>query len=168
MPFSPRRNGAASTDSRPRLYAASERFWSEWPAARRIVEESDLGLLSGLLGLASDVDVEGVRRDLEPILIPNEEVDLAFSVVRDLIVFTSHRLILIDKQGMTGRKRDIHSIPYRSITMFSVETAGSFDADAELTIWISSQASPITRQLSRGSNVAGIQRALAIGSLERK
>jgi hypothetical protein len=130
--------------------------------------ESDMGLLSGLLGLASDVDIDSVRRDLEPILIPNEEVDLAFSVVRDLIVFTSHRLILVDKQGMTGRKREIHSIPYRSITMFSVETAGSFDADAELTLWISSQANPITRQLSRGANVVGIQRALAIGSLERK
>jgi hypothetical protein len=127
-----------------------------------------MGFLSGLLGLASDVDVEDVRRDLEPILIPNEEIDLAFAIVRDLMVFTSHRLILVDKQGMTGRKREIHTVPYRSITMFSVETAGSFETDAELTIWISSQGSPITRQLSRASNVAGIQRALATGVLTRK
>ena len=127
-----------------------------------------MGLLSGLLGLASDVDVEGVRRDLEPILVQDEEIDLAFSIVRDLMVFTSHRLILVDKQGVTGRKREIHSIPYRSITMFSLETAGSFDTDAELTIWISSQGTPVTRQLSRSSNVAGIQRALATGVLQRK
>jgi hypothetical protein len=127
-----------------------------------------MGLLSGLLGLASDVDIEDVRRDLEPILIPSEEIHLAFAIVRDLMVFSSHRLILIDKQGVTGRKREVHSIPYRSVTMFSVETAGSFETDAELTIWISSQAAPVTRQLSRSSNVAGIQRALASGVLERK
>lgn len=127
-----------------------------------------MGLLSGLLGLASDVDVDAVRRDLEPMLLPNEEIDLAFAVVRDLIIFTSHRLILVDKQGMTGRKREIHSIPYRSVTMFSVETAGTFDADAELRIWISSQSAPLTRELSRGSNLSGIQRALAEGVLGRK
>ena len=127
-----------------------------------------MGLLSGLLGLASDVDVEAVRRDLEPMLLPNEEIDLAFAVVRDLIIFTSHRLILVDKQGMTGRKREIHSIPYRSVTMFSVETAGTFETDAELRIWISSQSSPLVRELSRGSNLSGIQRALAEGVLGRK
>ncbi|GGD41143.1 PH domain-containing protein [Aureimonas glaciei] len=127
-----------------------------------------MGLLSGLLGLASDVDVEAVRRDLEPMLLPNEEIDLAFAVVRDLIIFTSHRLILVDKQGMTGRKREIHSIPYRSVTMFSVETAGTFETDAELRIWISSQSAPLTRELSRGSNLSGIQRALAQGVLGRK
>ena len=127
-----------------------------------------MGLLSGLLGLASDVDVADVRRDLEPMLVPSEEIDLAFAILRDLMVFTTHRLILVDKQGMTGRKRDYHSIPYRSITMFSVETAGSFETDAELKIWISSQGIPLSRKISRSSNLSGIQRALAEGVLGRK
>jgi hypothetical protein len=127
-----------------------------------------MGLFSGLLGLASDVDVAAVRRDLEPILLPEEEVDLAFSVIRDLFVFTSHRLILVDKQGVTGRKREYVSLPYRSITMFSVENAGTFDTDSELKIWISSQGTPLTKTLSRGTNMTGIQQALAKGVLGRK
>lgn len=127
-----------------------------------------MGLLSGLLGLAGDVDVEKVADDLDPILIPSEEVDLAFQIVRDLMVFTDRRLILVDKQGMTGRKRTYHSIPYRSITMFALETAGSFDAEAELRIWISSQDEPLVRELSRSSNVSGIQKALAEGVLGRR
>lgn len=127
-----------------------------------------MGLLSGLLGLASDVDVGGLQRDLAPILVPSEEIDLAFQVVRDVIVFTTHRLILVDKQGMTGHKREYLSIPYRSITMFSVETAGTFETDAELKIWISSQAAPLVKQLSRLANISGIQRALAEGVLGRK
>ncbi|WP_373756507.1 PH domain-containing protein, partial [Streptococcus ferus] len=63
-----------------------------------------MGLFSGLLGNASQKDVEKVERQLEAILIPDERVELAFSLVRDLIVFTEYRLILVDKQGMTGKK----------------------------------------------------------------
>jgi hypothetical protein len=124
-----------------------------------------MGLLSGLFGLASDLDVDEVKRELEPILIPEEEVELAFALVRDQIVFTDRRIVFIDKQGMTGRKRDYLSLPYRSIKMFSVETAGSFDADAEMRLWVSGEAEPIKRELSRGSNVSGIQKALAKGVL---
>ena len=125
-----------------------------------------MGLLSGLLGLTSDVDVDDVRGELEPVLIPNEEIELAFQVVRDLFVFTDLRLIIVDKQGMTGRKRQIQSLPYRAITMFSIETAGHFDVDSELTLWINGQP-PLVRQLSRRSDIAGIQKALAHGVLDR-
>ncbi|MEF2552249.1 PH domain-containing protein [Aurantimonas sp. A2-1-M11] len=126
-----------------------------------------MGLLSGLMGLSSDADVEAVEADLAPILLPDEPVELAFQVVRDLLVFTDLRLIMVDKQGMTGRKRHIQSLPYRSITMFAIETAGSFDADSEMTLWVSGQP-PITRPLSRRADIAGIQRALAQGVLARK
>ena len=37
--------------------------------------------------------------------MPNENIDLAFKLVRDLIVFTDYRLIVVDKQGITGKSR---------------------------------------------------------------
>lgn len=64
--------------------------------------------------------------------MPGEQVTLAFSLIRDLIVFTEFRLILVDKQGVTGKKTSYKSLPYRSISRFSVETSGHFDLDAEL------------------------------------
>ena len=64
-----------------------------------------MGLLSGLMGNASQKNVDKVERDLEDILVPGEQVTLAFSLIRDLIVFTEFRLILVDKQGVTERKR---------------------------------------------------------------
>ena len=67
---------------------------------------------------------------------------MAFSLVRDLIVFTEYRLVLVDKQGLTGKKVSYRSIPYRSVSRFSVETSGHFDLDAELKIWISSSEAP--------------------------
>ncbi|EAS48500.1 conserved hypothetical protein [Aurantimonas manganoxydans SI85-9A1] len=126
-----------------------------------------MGLISGLMGLSSDADATAIEADLAPILLPGEGVELAFQIVRDLLVFTDLRLIMVDKQGMTGRKRHIQSLPYRSITMFAIETAGSFDTDSEMTLWVSGQ-SPITRPLSRRADIAGIQRALAQGVLARK
>jgi len=126
-----------------------------------------MGLLSGLLGLASDVDTGALARELEPILLPDGTIEIAFQVLRDQMVFTDRRVVLVDKQGMTGRKRAYHSIPYRAITMFSVETAGSFDTDAELRIWVAGQSEPFLQNLSRGTNLSGIQKALASGVLRR-
>lgn len=119
-----------------------------------------MGLLDGLLGNASAVDINEVAEELAPIIGDTESVQQVFKEIRDLYVFTNKRLILIDKQGMTGRKVDYHSIPYRAITQFKVETAGHFDLDAELKIWISGQADPIEKELKKDL-VVGIQKNLA-------
>ncbi|TCD46680.1 PH domain-containing protein [Streptococcus sp. X16XC17] len=125
-----------------------------------------MGIFSGLLGNASQKDNEQVERQLETILVAGERVELAFSLVRDLIVFTERRLILVDRQGMTGKKTSYKSIPYRSISRFTVETSGHFDLDAELKIWISSAMEPAeTLQFKSDKNVVEIQQALAAAVL---
>lgn len=120
-----------------------------------------MGLLSSLLGNASQVDPVELQTELQPVLAPGETINRAFKVFRDLFIFTDHRLILIDKQGLTGAKTAYHTILYRSITQFSVETAGSFDADAELKIWVSGSAVPLTKEFKRGTDIVGIQQHLA-------
>ncbi|HEX7152733.1 MAG TPA: PH domain-containing protein [Thermoanaerobaculia bacterium] len=120
-----------------------------------------MGLLSGLLGNASQADLEDVEKDLERFLAEGEPIEQAFQLIRDLFVFTDRRFILIDKQGITGRKTEYHSIPYRAITHFVVETAGHFDLEAELKIWVSSTPDPIQRTFKRGDAIFEVQRALA-------
>lgn len=125
-----------------------------------------MGLFSGLIGNASQKDSDRVEEQLQDILIPNEQVRLAYSLVRDLIVFTEKRLILVDKQGVTGKKTSYKSIPYRSISRFTVETSGHFDLDAELKIWISSATEPSEiLQFNSDRNVVEIQQALAAAVL---
>lgn len=118
-------------------------------------------MLSGLFGNAAEVNQSNVEQEIGEILVPGEEVVQAYRLVRDLYVFTDKRLILIDKQGLTGSKVEYHSIPYRAITHFSVETAGRFDLDAELKIWISGTSTPIEKEFRKGSNILGVQRTLA-------
>ena len=119
-----------------------------------------MGLLDAILGNASEVDSSEVSEELAPILGTNESVERVFKEVRDMYVFTSSRLILIDKQGLTGRKVEYHSIPYRAITQFKVETAGHFDMDAEFKVWVSGQSEPIEKELNKDT-VVGIQKTLA-------
>jgi hypothetical protein len=120
-----------------------------------------MGLLSRLLGHAPEADIESVENTLEHALADDENVEKAFQLMRDLIIFTNRRMILIDRQGMTGRKTEYHSVPYRAITHFSVESAGTFDLEAELKIWISSTPDPIQKTFSRGQTIFDVQKALA-------
>ena len=89
---------------------------------------------------AQAVDVKDLGKGFMEVLTETEEAVQAFKFRRDLIVFTDRRLILVDKQGMTGKKADYHSIPYRAITHFSVESAGTFDRYADRKIWVSGDA----------------------------
>ena len=120
-----------------------------------------MGLLSGMLGNASEVDIGEIEQELELIVSENEKIERAFKLIRDLFIFTNKRLILVDKQGLTGKKAEYHSIPYKSITHFSVETAGRFDLDAELKIWLSGSHEPITKEFKKDKNIFDIQKNLA-------
>ncbi|MGX1251472.1 hypothetical protein RKD48_003983 [Streptomyces ambofaciens] len=83
-----------------------------------------------------------------------------YLLIRDTILFTDRRLILVDKQGITGKKTEYHSIPYRSITHFAVETAGHFDLDAELKIWLSGSQAPIQKTFTKGVDIYEVQAIL--------
>ncbi|HEO3139268.1 TPA: PH domain-containing protein [Streptococcus agalactiae] len=126
-----------------------------------------MGIFSGLMGNASQMDTDKVENQLSDILISDEQVDLAYTLIRDLIVFTNYRLILVDKQGVTGKKVSYNSISYASISRFTVETSGHFDLDAELKIWISSAIEPAeVLQFKNDRNIVSIQKALATAVLK--
>ena len=118
-------------------------------------------MLQGLFGNAREVSINELQADLNALLATNEKVVRGFKIVRDLFIFTDKRLILIDKQGLTGKKAEYHSIPYKSISHFSVETAGTFDMDAEMKIFISGNMTPFEREFKRGTDIKGVQKTLA-------
>lgn len=120
-----------------------------------------MGLFNGFLGNASEASSKEIEKELELILVEGEQVYKAYKLVRDLFVFTDRRLILVDKQGVTGKKIEYHSLPYKSISHFSVETAGHFDLEAELKIWVSGSQQPLTKEFKKDNNIYDVQRTLA-------
>jgi hypothetical protein len=121
-----------------------------------------MGIFSALLGNAGAVSQEDLIKKYGQLLTDNEEVEMGFKLIRDTFIFTNKRLILVDVQGITGSKTEYKSISYKSITRFSVETAGTFDLDAELKIWVSSELQPsIVKQFTKSVNVYDVQKVLA-------
>ena len=120
-----------------------------------------MGLLDGILGNASKVDSAKTQDEFGQILALGEKVEHAYQLIRDYVVFTDRRLVLIDKQGITGSKIEYHSIPYKSITHFSIETGGTFDLDAELKIWISGTALPVQKRFNKKLSIYEVQGVLA-------
>jgi hypothetical protein len=121
-----------------------------------------MGIFSSLLGNAGTVNNEDLQNDYGRLLIDGEQIELGFKLIRDVFIFTTKRLILIDKQGLTGSKVAYKSISYKSISRFSIETAGTFDLDAELKIWVSSEQNPsIVKQFNKSVNVYDVHQVLA-------
>jgi hypothetical protein len=120
-----------------------------------------VGLLDRLIGNAAEVDAAEMQEEFARILATDERVERAYVLIRDAMLFTNRRLVLVDKQGMTGSKVEYHSLPYRAITHFSIETAGHFDLDADLKIWVSGRAEPFTQQFKRGLSIYAVQSVLA-------
>ena len=83
------------------------------------------------------VNDNAFEKMVAPILVNGEEIVRCFQSIRDGVVFTNKRVIAINVQGLTGKKRDFTSMPYNKIQSFSVETAGAFDLDSELDLWFS-------------------------------
>lgn len=120
-----------------------------------------MGLLSVFTGNATEISAEKLDRLLEELSAPGEVIEKAYQLVRDVIVFTNYRVILIDRQGVTGKKAEVLSIPYGKITKFAKESAGVFDLDAELKIWVGSDPEPLRQQFGRSVNINEVYAVLS-------
>ncbi len=83
------------------------------------------------------VSEDSVVKCISPLLVKGENIIGTYKAIRDFIVFTDKRMITVNIQGVTGKKRDFTTIPYSKIQVFSVETSGHFDMESELELWIS-------------------------------
>lgn len=90
--------------------------------------------LNAMLGwtVTQEIDVPESVNDL---LVAGEVAQIAYKTVRDTAVMTNKRIIISDKQGLTGQKVEVYTIPFKSIIMYSPENAGTFDLNTELELW---------------------------------
>lgn len=121
-----------------------------------------MGLFNKILGNASESSIEELHSKFGKLLFKSEDIELGFSLFRDVFMFTNKRLIIVEVQGLTGKKVTYLSLPYKNISRFSVETAGTFDLDAELKIWISSAELPsVSKKFNKSIDIYSVQRYLA-------
>ncbi|GAB2540952.1 PH domain-containing protein [Brachybacterium huguangmaarense] len=106
-----------------------------------------------------------IPHDVTQLLVQGEQAVAAFKTFRDSAVFTTKRLIVRDAQGLTGKKVEIYSLPYSSITMWSSENAGGlFDVNSELELW--TKAGHIKIQLAKGADIRRLDSLIAWAVLQ--
>ena len=121
-----------------------------------------MGFFSAILGNAGVAQPNELATEYGVLLAEDEAIEIGFKLMRDVFIFTNKRLILVDKQGLTGKKVEYLSVMYKSISRFAIETAGHLDLDAELKIWVSSEALPsVTRKFNKQVNIYDLQKVLA-------
>lgn len=120
-----------------------------------------MGIMNAIFGNVSEIDAEELKREYSGLLCEGEFIERAYKLLRDKWVFTNKRLIIQDTQGITGKKREYLSVPYRSIERFSIETAGTFDLNAEMKLWIKGSELPLEQNFGCKSNILEVQRVLA-------
>lgn len=99
------------------------------------------------------------------ILVPGESIIQTYDSVRDGVVFTNKRIIAINVQGITGKKKSLTILPYKRVQAFAVETAGVIDMDSELDLWFSGLGH-VRFEFTSRSNVAGICRGISECALD--
>ncbi len=118
----------------------------------------------GLFARLRKVDDEAFGKIINDFLIGGETVIGAYKSMRDGVVFTNKRIIAINIQGITGKKQDYTSIPYNRISTFSLETAGVFDLDSELEIYMSG-VGRVKFQFTGATDVKAICKAISTYTL---
>lgn len=115
------------------------------------------------------IPVRDVRDDVLGLLLEDEEINSAFKTVRDQLVFTNKRIISIDVQGITGRRKSFSSMPYSKIQFFSIQTPGFAELvpDSELFLMFSNGFTA-KFEFKGGVDIGAIGRMISEYVLEQK
>lgn len=119
-------------------------------------------LTPSLSQLYGGVDPEQVQRDYAHVLVPGETVEYACKTIRDLFIVTDRRILNVDKQGMTGTKKNYDSIAFNKVGRFAVEFGGKVLGMVTVQIWASGAGGDkLEVQFHKTANGEGIQKVLA-------
>ena len=85
------------------------------------------------------INVSEVRDEVNGLLINGELILSAFKTIRDQLIFTNKRIIAVDVQGITGKRKSFSSMPYSKIQFFTVQSPGFMELvpDSELFVMFS-------------------------------
>lgn len=93
-----------------------------------------------------------IPKSLMAFVARNEQPLFAVKTVRDAALFTDKKVLICDKQGITGKKTEYYAIPYSKIVTYAIETAGHFDIDSEIKLFLNGGIE-IEMQFLKGKNM---------------
>ena len=108
------------------------------------------------------IGLEEIIGDFKGLLVNGEQPVLAFKTVRDQLVFTNMRIVSIDVQGITGKRKSFTSMPYSKVQFFTIQTPAFAEifSDSELYL-VFSDGTTATFEFSGGADIGYIGRMIS-------
>lgn len=106
----------------------------------------------GKVFVGNPVQIGILRDKYANVLMDEEQIEMEFKGLRDGMLFTDRRMIVLNSQGIMGKKVEVTSFPWKNVTAYAVENSGTLDLDAELRI-CGSGWGVCEVQMTKGSNV---------------
>ena len=64
------------------------------------------------------INLNSIHNEVAGLMVNGERPLMAFKTIRDQLVFRNKRIISIDVQGITGKRRSFTSLPYSKVQFF--------------------------------------------------
>lgn len=119
-----------------------------------------MSFINEMIGITIELDQKEMEERISRFLLDDEEVIKGYQIVRDVMILTNKRIIIVDYLGLRGKKIEYQMIPYHKINRIYIETPGNLDTDYTLKLFISGSLEPIEKQIKSDVDIYELNRII--------
>lgn len=119
-----------------------------------------MSFINEMIGITLELDQKEMEERISRFLLDDEKVIKGYQIVRDVMIMTNKRIIIIDYLGLRGKKIEYQMIPYHKINRLYIETPGNLDTDYTLKIFISGSLEPVEKQIKSDVDIYELNRII--------
>lgn len=119
-----------------------------------------MSFINEMIGVTIELDQKDMEERISRFLLDDETLIKGYQIVRDIMLLTNKRIIIVDYLGLRGKKIEYQMIPYHKINRLYIETPGNLDTDYTLKIFISGSLEPVEKQISSDVDIYELNRII--------
>ncbi len=112
-----------------------------------------MNFIEEMIGVTIELNQEEMKEKIVKFLLEEEILLKGYQIIRDILILTDKRIIMVDYIGVRGRKVQYHMIPYQSINRFVIDSPGTLDTDYTLKLYIKGSLEPLEKQLKKNIDI---------------
>lgn len=119
-----------------------------------------MSFINEMIGITIELDQKEMEERIAKFLLEEETLIKGYQIVRDVMILTNKRIIIVDYLGLRGKKIEYQMIPYHKINRLYIETPGNLDTDYTLKIFLSGSLEPIEKQIKSDVDIHELNRII--------
>ncbi len=119
-----------------------------------------MSFINEMIGVTIELDQKEMEERIAKFLLEDEKLIKGYQIVRDVMILTDKRVIIVDYLGLRGKKIEYQMIPYHKINRLYIETPGNLDTDYTLKLFISGSLEPIEKQIKSDVDIYELNRII--------